>query len=98
MESIMRIWLTLALVVTLAACGSGGIDGTYTDDSGMARYTFHRGGKVSITTMGVEAETNYEVEGQKVKFVGPQGALVMTILEDGSLQGPLGMILRKQGE
>ena len=93
----MKIWLTLALVVSLAACGSG-LDGTYTDESGMGSYIFRPGGKVTLTMMGVETETDYTVEGRKVKIESPQGVLVMTILEDGSIQGPMGMILTKRGE
>jgi len=93
----MRFWMALALIVSLTACGSG-LNGTYTDASGMVSYTFRPGGKVTMTAMGVETETDYTVEGRKVKIGSPQGALVMTILDDGSIQGPMGMVLTKQSE
>ncbi len=90
----MRMGLTVTLAVVLMACSSG-LSGTYTDEMGMVRYTFSRGGKVAMTMMGVETETDYRVEGGKIKIGSPQGALVMTLLEDGSIQGPMGVVLRK---
>jgi hypothetical protein len=38
----------------------------------------------------------YRVEDGKVKIGSPQGALVMPILEDGSIQGPMGIKFTKQ--
>jgi hypothetical protein len=83
------------LAIFLSACGSG-LDGTYTDSTGIASYTFKSGGKVAMSTMGIETEMQYKVEDGKVKIGSPQGSLVMTILEDGSIQGPMGMKLTKQ--
>jgi len=91
----MKTWFIVAFVASLSACGSG-LDGTYTDEMGVVSYTFSSGGKVAVTTMGIETETEYRVEDGKVKIGSPQGSLVMTILEDGSIQGPLGVRLTKQ--
>ncbi len=88
--------LSVAVLATfLSACGSG-LDGTYTDSTGLGSYTFKSGGKVAVSSMGMETETDYKVEDGKVKIASPKGALVMTILDDGSIQGPMGIKLMKQ--
>jgi len=87
----------VVLAVCLTACGSG-LDGTYTDPVGITSYTFKSGGKVALSTMGVETEMDYRVEDGKVKIDSPQGTLVMTILEDGSIEGPMGIKLTKRDE
>lgn len=94
----MKHWYAAALAVSLLACNSGGLDGTYADENGIASYTFRPGGKVALTTMGTETEMNYKVEDGKVKIGSAAGPLVMTILDDGSIQGPMGVKLTKQGE
>jgi outer membrane lipopolysaccharide assembly protein LptE/RlpB len=91
----MKRLFLLSAALLLAACGSK-LDGTYTDGSGMMSYTFKSNGKMAQTVMGTEVEMNYEVDGNKVKLITPQGKLVMTLLEDGSIQGPMGMKLTKQ--
>lgn len=91
----MKKYFVIALAVLLSACGSG-LDGTYTDETGIASYTFKSGGKVTMATMGIETEMEYKVEDGKVKIGSPQGTLVMTILEDGAISGPMGMKLTKQ--
>lgn len=90
-----KLGLALAMAVLLAACGSS-VEGTYADEAGVTRDTFKSNGKVSLNTMGVETELDYSEEDGKVKLGSPQGALVMSILEDGSLQGPMGIKLVKQ--
>ncbi len=78
----------------LSACGSN-LDGTYTDEMGISSYTF-KSGKVIVSAMGTGAEMDYEVDDGKVKITSPQGTLVMSILEDGSIAGPAGMKLLRQ--
>jgi len=52
--------------------------------------------RVYVTAMGVTSATNYELDGNRV-LVGAQGGQqVLTIRDDGSLDGPMGMILQKQ--
>ncbi|MFZ3036942.1 MAG: hypothetical protein WA112_06665 [Rugosibacter sp.] len=91
----MKKICTIIFVILLSACGSG-LNGTYTDASGIVSYTFKSGGKVTMATMGLETEMEYRVEDGKVKIGSPQGALVMPILEDGSIQGPMGIKFTKQ--
>lgn len=79
----------LAFVLLLSACGSK-LDGTYSDELGMTTYKFESGGRVYVSALGTETELKYEVNGIKVKLEGPNGNVILTLLEDGSLQGPGG--------
>jgi hypothetical protein len=51
-----------------------------------------------VSNFGVEteAEMEYKVENGKVKIGSPQGTIVMNILEDGSIQGPMGIKFTKK--
>lgn len=91
-----KIYLAIA-VLLLSACGSN-VEGTYSDNMGITSYTFDSGDKVLMSAMGTEVEMNYEVDGDKVKLGTPEGKgnLVLTLLEDGSMKGPMGMKLTKQ--
>jgi Family of unknown function (DUF5640) len=83
-------------ILLLSACGSK-INGTYSDDSGTISYTFKSDGTVLMSTMGTGVELKYEVDGNKIKvLVAPQAALVLTLLDDGSIEGPMGVKLTKQ--
>lgn len=93
----MKRSILLALALIASACSSG-LSGTYADSTGITRYTFSSNGTVTLTAMGVESEMDYVVEDGKVKIGSPQGRLIMTIMDDGSLEGPLGMKLTKQAE
>ena len=92
----LRLIPLLALSVLLAACGAK-IDGTYADDMGVTTYTF-KSGKVIVSALGMGTEMDYKVEDNKVKITSPQGTMVMDILADGSIQGPLGMTLKKKAD
>jgi len=48
------------------------------------------------TVMGMEVEMKYEVEDNKVKLVTPGGNLVLTLQDDGSIKGPMGIRLEKK--
>lgn len=90
----MKKLLLLSLLALLAACGAK-IDGTYSDDMGVTSYNFHSG-KVTISALGIGSETDYKIEGDQIKINTPQGLIVLDILQDGSLQGPLGIKLKKK--
>ncbi len=93
----MKLLFLLVAALLLSACGSK-LDGTYADDSGLINYTFESNGKVTQSTLGTyEVEMNYEVEGNKIKILIPQeDSLVLTLQDDGSIQGPMGFKLSKQ--
>jgi hypothetical protein len=72
----------------------GSITGTYADENLSYEFTSER---VYITApfVGTSA-TNYELDGKRI-LVGVAGQQqVLTILDDGSLQGPMGIVLKKQ--
>lgn len=89
----MKKLFLLSLILLLSACGSK-INGTYANDD--VSYTFGSNGKVSASTMGMEVEMNYEVDGNKIKLITPQGNMILTLLDDGSIKGPMGLKLTKQ--
>ncbi|WP_218240251.1 hypothetical protein [Comamonas fluminis] len=88
MKKILCVALTSLLLV---ACGKT-LDGTYTDPTGMAEFTF-KGNKLEM--MGVEIE--YKIEDNKVK-VQKDGATVtlLTIKDDGTLVMPMVGELKKK--
>lgn len=87
---------TFAVALVLTACGSG-INGTYSDDSGMVSYQFESGGKMYTKAMGMESELRYSVDGDRVKIEVPGGGnMIMTLNKDGTLKGPMGMVLKKK--
>ena len=96
-----KIALVLCMLL-LAACGKS-LDGTYMLGSGFGSsgLIFKSGGKVVQTTsmMGMESEQemSYKIDGDKIKISAGQGAsMVLTLLPDGSIQGPMGMKYVKQ--
>jgi outer membrane lipopolysaccharide assembly protein LptE/RlpB len=91
----MKLMLFLVAALLLSACGSK-LDGTYADEKEMINVTFKSNGKVSQSAMGMETEMNYEVEGNKIKILMPQGAIVWTLQDDGSILGPVGIKLTKR--
>jgi len=101
MKQIVPLFL-LFIAVSLCAFGSK-LNGTYAGRLGgelgvTVSYTFKSNGKVVVSALDEEHEGNYEVDGNKVKITGlpSGGTLVMTLLEDGSIQGPMGIKLTKQ--
>lgn len=87
--------LTACLLLT--ACGQQ-LEGTYSDEMGITQYTFKSDEKVYVSVMGNETELGYVIEDDKVKISGPQGNMVFTLNEDGTLKGPMGMTLSKKAE
>jgi hypothetical protein len=96
-RSNMKIAILLITALLLSGCGSK-IDGTYCDRSVGACYTFRSNGTVLMSVAGTEVEMKYEVDGDKIEIAmgTPQGGPSLTMLKDGSIQGPIGMKLTKQ--
>lgn len=91
----MKKIAAVALAVLLSACG-GGLDGTYTDEMGASSYTF-KSGTVTLSVGGMGGvEMDYKVDDGKVKLMSPQGTLVMNIIDDNTIEGPMGMKLIKE--
>lgn len=91
----MKKILLIAAALALTACGPR-LSGTYTDAAGLMSFTFKSGDKVAMTTMGIETELDYKIEDKQVKIGNEKGAMVLTLLDDGSMQGPMGVKLTKR--
>lgn len=108
----MRIFSFIALAVMLCACSNddssggdtsdtsnteakapGGLSGTYGDKRISYEFTPER---VYVTAMGTTSATTYELDGNRV-LVGMEGSQqVLTLRDDGTLEGPMGIALQKQ--
>lgn len=94
----MRTLIFVAAALLLSACGNS-LSGTYADKQGMVTMTFGSGSKVimSLPLFG-KVEMKYEIEGNNLKLISPQGTQVYTILKDGSIEGPMGGRLVKRAQ
>lgn len=89
-----RLLIVALLVVLLASCGSD-IEGTWSDDRGLSHYTFGHDGKVVQSTMGIDVEMHYRIEGDQVRLQTPMGVVRMTRIDRDTLSGPMGVRLRR---
>lgn len=91
----MKSILLLTVVMLLSACGQR-VEGTYAN--GMLSYTFWDTGKVNMSDfLGVvNVDYSYKIEGKNIKVTTPETTQVFVLLEDGSLQTPTGVILKKR--
>jgi hypothetical protein len=76
------------LVVLLAGCGSP-IQGTYSGRGTgfLDKMTFKSGGKVDLTFMGMTKEGTYEVDGKSVKITHGGETTILTLDDQGCLDG-----------
>lgn len=93
----------VAAALLLPAC-SRGMEGEYSDDSGMFTYAFKRNGKVEVTQnvlgMSQVSELEYRLEDGKVKLGPPGGPQqVISVDKDGCLNagGLMGKLCKKKG-
>ena len=91
----MKKLCILCLALLLTACGSG-LNGTYSDEFGMSTYSFKPDGKVVLEVLGNATELSYELDGEKLKIVSPQGNFIMTVKDKDSIVGPMGMVLARK--
>ena len=94
----------LSAVLLLSACWSRSkLIGTYANSNGVigtTSYTFKSNGKVTVSVMDREFDGNYEIDGNKIRITLPQrpqdGTQVMTLLEDGAIEGPMGKYTKQK--
>lgn len=90
----MKKLALIALSFVLLACGQS-LSGTYVSD--FADMTFESGGRLILSTMGVKQEWKYEVNGDNLKIVKPDGDnFILTIQKDGTIQAPWGVMRKKK--
>lgn len=94
----LKLMLVLSVALLVSACKQQ-LDGVYSDQMEVTTYTFKPDGKMVISALGSQVfEATYEIEGNNIKIVVPsgQGDMVMTLMKDGSIQGPMGIVLTKK--
>lgn len=85
-----KLLSTVFATALLAACGGGGLSGTY--NGGMGSITFS-GSHADVKVMGNTREIPYSVDGNKVVLhAASAGNLVLTRNPDGSLTTPWGIM------
>ena len=87
-------YLTLLIILFLVSCSKATMEGTYTF-MGVQEFEFRSDGIVVQSVMGSKAaEHKYELDGNEVKIQLTDGSsLILTILDNGDIQGPANMIL-----
>ena len=85
---VYAVLLVLLVAILFTACDSG-LSGSYTSQGGLISQTmlFKPGGKVEVSAMGTTQEGNYEVEGNKVKISINTSTTILTIDDNGCLDG-----------
>jgi predicted small secreted protein len=80
--------VVLVIAATLTSCGSR-VRGTYSgkDTGFLDKMTFESDGKVELTFMGMTKEGTYVVEDKKVKITNAGETHVLTIDDQGCLDG-----------
>ncbi|HEU5217390.1 MAG TPA: hypothetical protein VFU23_01955 [Gemmatimonadales bacterium] len=77
----------LLFTITLAACGGGGLSGSYTPSGGAGffeKMNFTSGKKVEITFMGQTRELGYALAGKKLKIISPDAGETQIFSMDGA--------------
>ncbi|MBH9685121.1 membrane lipoprotein lipid attachment site-containing protein [Burkholderia cepacia] len=86
----------LVTALLLAACGQK-LSGTYVDKKNDTKLTFESSSKVIFEGgLSPKTELNYEIDGKNLKLTSPEGTQILTLSDDGSIQGPMGLNLKKQ--
>jgi len=84
--------VAFALLSATAACGAS-LDGKYEDRNGFMGIEF-KSGTAYVSTMGGTVATKYQIDGDKIVLSNEGGNLVLTRESDGSLDGPMGKLVK----
>lgn len=88
-----------ALFISLTLYGCGGkLNGTYSFGEAPMKssYTFKSNGTVIVDEMGMKAEYKYELDGKDIKLLTPKGTVILTMADENTIDGPMGMKWVKQ--
>ncbi|HDR9010942.1 TPA: hypothetical protein QDB08_003935 [Burkholderia vietnamiensis] len=93
----MKKYLALiAVPFLLSACGNK-LNGRYENSDHTMNLTFESGEKVIINGGGVmNTEFSYQLDGKLLKIQLPDGVRVLTLEDNGDIQVPPNIILKKQ--
>ena len=85
-----KIAAVFVLALLLTGCGSK-ISGTYSNSQMGVKssYIFDSDGKVVFAVMGTKVEMKYELDGKDVKIILPGGAMIMTLVDENTIEGPM---------
>src|SRR4030095_2635062 len=104
-RAIAGIILSIVLLV-VAGCGGGGsssggasggnkLDGVYHGTAGGPISLTIKDGKATLLVANESKTMDYKVEGKKLILLNPEGNAEFTILDDGTLNGELGIMSKK---
>lgn len=92
-RSIVASSAIACLALVAISCGSSGIQGTYTNATGLVTLELKSGGQALFTAMGQNLTCKYQEGSGKVMLICPgQDALELTLHDDGSLT-PVGTFI-----
>jgi len=86
-SSLFLSCLSLLLFLT-AACGAGGLEGTYSTSAGNVVLELRSGGKANFTIMGETQACTWKADDSKVVLTCKGDAVNFVRHDDGSLSGP----------
>lgn len=69
---------------------------TYIDSLGVATFKFKSDGTVIHEALGVTSELLYEFDEKIIKIISGKGCLTLSRLDDGTLEGPVGILLKQK--
>lgn len=89
MKSIRALTVYSIFSMFLFACSGDSLHGTYMGDEGsfLEKITFTSSDKVELVFMGSTVEGTYEIEDNKVKINNSGEIQILTITDDGCLDG-----------
>lgn len=88
---VRRIAVGGCLTVGFLTMSCGGPSGVYQNSNGGVVLNLKSGGEATFSMMGESQPCKYTTESKKVTLTcGDEGAMVLTVLDDGSLAGPPG--------
>ncbi len=92
-----KIISVMLVALVFVACNSGGLRGTFVDESGLSHLIFKSGNKVVYSTADVEIEMEYTIKDKKVIITEPNGTVTELDYDGtGALTGPYGLLYTRK--
>lgn len=95
MLSITRITVGSAVLLLTTGCGGKVQGNTYADNGGVVRIEFKSGGKAYVSTGPVSNSCSYSESGKSVTLTCEGDKTILTVDDDGALNGPPGGLLSR---